>query len=468
MRKKPLASSILLSSLLSCALGFGRSATANAQPRVCTDLGESFAMGVSSFGDADGWVQMAEENGADFKVTYAYILYRANEFYINLKLGVANDVDATPMMTFYQILHFGQNLGGYTGSEARVVQQAFQDPKVMRAYFDNFVFLLNTVADNERPAWIQVEPDTWGFLIWTLTPSPNSDPSSIPVEVAGSGHPDLAGFADNAAGLGQAFVHLRDLYAPNVRLGWHASNFRRGGQPEVMTDFYSQLGEWDFITTEHPHNEANDATWWQPWDNDALDANIGFFSAITETTGLPLVLWQLPIGTTDFHLLGTNGTDRATLQRYAEAGVAGILYEHIGYNFDTEGNADTFRAGEDPLATVPPSETGAGGTARQMRERVAAYTEAPLRWPAGSICARTGGGDVDAGGPVDGGSNRRDAGPTTPGRDAESGDDGGGTGSGRGSGCSINAQRSSSGWPIALVLLGTCIGACAGRSRRPR
>ena len=45
----------------------------------------------------------------------------------------------------------------------------------------------------------------------------------MPASVASSGDADLAGLPNTAVGFAKAFVQLRDLYAPNVLLAYHAS-----------------------------------------------------------------------------------------------------------------------------------------------------------------------------------------------------------------------------------------------------
>ena len=103
------------------------------------------------------------------------------------------------------------------------------------------------------------------------------------MSVASSGHADVAGFADHAAGFGNALVALREKYAPTVRLGWHASNFRVGTRPEVMTSFYSEMGDWDLLVGEHPHVEPEGGSWWDPWDEDRIAINLTWMSTVTSS-----------------------------------------------------------------------------------------------------------------------------------------------------------------------------------------
>ncbi|HOU93183.1 MAG TPA: hypothetical protein PLU22_19155, partial [Polyangiaceae bacterium] len=286
---------------------------------------------------------------------------------------------AIPVYTFYELLQRGQQ-AGLTGTEPEVVQAVLQDPGLMRAYFDDFVFLVETVAAAPTPPIVHVEPDSWGFMSWAMGIEGNADATTVPVAVASSGHPDLAELPDHAGGLGRALLRLRDLHAPVVRLAWHASNFRAGTRPEVTTGFYSSMGEWDVLFTDSPHLEADEASWWEPADPAAVNANVAWLGAVSAGASLPVVMWQMPIGTTDWHLFDS---EPALLRRFVEAGLGAVLFDLRG-----EGDPDGFRAVEgDGLDAVPPADSDAGGTAADMRARLAAYTTAPLAWPAGTPCA---------------------------------------------------------------------------------
>jgi hypothetical protein len=361
------------------------------------------------------------------------------------------------VLTFYQLLDLGR-AASYTGSEADVVAQALADAGVMRTYFDNWVWLLDLAAQYDPPIIIHSEPDSWGFMMWAMGVEGNDDPTSVLVGVQSSGHPETAGFADNAAGFGQALVALRDIHAPQVRLGWHASNFRVGTRPEVVTSFFSQVGDWDVLVGEHPHIEPDEASWWEPLDTDAVDINLTWLSTVTHAAGVPLILWQMPIGTSDWHLLG-DPSDPSLLGRFADAGATGLLFEH--QDFQGAGDPDDFRASGD-LGTTPPASHPAGGTAADMRSRVATYSAAPLGWPAGSLCDQgistggsgaTGGGTAGtagAGGAAAGGSGL----PAAPSDEAEQ----------AGCGCMAPGSRGRSG--LGLLASALALATLTGR-RRP-
>jgi hypothetical protein len=200
--------------------------------------------------------------------------------------------------------------------------------------------------------------------------------------VSGSGHGDVSGYDDNAAGLGRALLALRDEYAPEVLMGWHASNFRVGTRPEVVTSFFSKMGPWDLLVGESMHNEADESEWWLPWDEALTETNLTWIATVIQAAKLPMILWQLPIGSWDFHLIG-NPDEEDMLARHAGAGVIAALFEHLNHN--GADNLDDCRASGD-FGTVPPSDSDAGGTAGDMRARVASYQADPLAFADGTVC----------------------------------------------------------------------------------
>jgi MYXO-CTERM domain-containing protein len=361
--------------------------TSQGAPRhaICADLGPTLGVGVSYFSAVGDWPQQASQQyGVAWKFFYQYVVPTSDppqdvQWWLRKRGDDARSVGAIPVYTFYELLQLGQQ-SGKTGQEADVVKQTLQDPALMRTYFDNFVFVVETLATETAPVIVHVEPDSWGFMMWAMGVEGNADATSVPAAVASSGHPDLVGLADHAGGLGQALVRLRDLHGPSIRLAWHASNFRVGTRPDVTTGFYASMGEWDVLFTDTMHLEAEDSTWWEPWDETRLKTNLAWMSHIVDTTGLPMLIWQAPLGTTDWHLFAG---DDAMLQRVVQAGLGGVLFDMRG-----SGSPDDYRAYESAaLAAVPPAGSDAGGTAADMRDRVAAYSASPMPWPEGSPCA---------------------------------------------------------------------------------
>ncbi|WP_104981163.1 hypothetical protein [Sorangium cellulosum] len=275
----------------------------------------------------------------------------------------------------------------------------------------------------------------------------------------------LAGFPDHAGGLGQALLKLRDQYAPSVSMGWHASNFRVGQYPEVVSGFYSSMGDWDVLVGENFHLSTDESTWWEPLDEELVSANLSWLQTVTSSAKVPMIAWQQPIGTTDYHFFDGN---RTLLERFAAAGLGGVMFELLG-----SGDPDDFRAtGE--LGAVPPSQSTAGGTAAELRARQSAYSESQLAWPAGSPCAQGGGssngGTTGNGGPTGSSGSMGSSGPATgnpgsPGVGAPAG----GVENGRivGVGCQMQAGAGGTSGMLAIGL-GALAAGLLRKRRAPR
>jgi hypothetical protein len=380
--------------------------TAAAAPKhdLCADIGSHLGFGISSYSQALGWPEKAEMNGVSWKFLYYYVFPSQDTAanvtsYLQSKAQVAQGLGATLVVTFYDLLKRGMSAGvaarpSATNGEADIVAQVLATPDLMKGYYDGFVVVLKAAASAGVTTLIHVEPDSWGFMMWAMGVDGNKDPTTVPVKVVSSGQSDLAGqsFSEDAAGFGKALLYLRDKYAPDARMGWHASNFRSGSGGDVVAAFYSGVGEWDAIVTEDPHIVSDATSWWLSLDPSAVDANVSWFSTVSRASHVPILMWQLPIGPFDFHFLGEGDAGMTTLSRFVSAGLAGMMWEQQG----TSGDPDTFRG--IGLAT-PPSSSTAGGTALDLRTRLAAYDANPPAWPAGSPCAHG-----DAGTAGDGGS----------------------------------------------------------------
>lgn len=365
---------------------------AGSPPPICWVIGDSLGFGVSLFAAAGTWIiDTHQQQGVDWRFGYFYALHREhplNEdsiWFLNHRLDQIESAGAVPVVTFYALLDIGKEIG-YTGEEAEIVQKVLQNPDAMQTYFYNYIDMLELLSRRtgpNRPVILHVEPDSWGFMMWAMGVEGNSDATSVPVKVAGSGHPDVQGFADNAAGLGQALVYLRNRYAPDVFLGWHASNSRVGTRPDVVVGFFSNMGQWDVLVTDQPHmhQPGSNTPWWEPWDTTLVNRNLNWFSTVTSGTGLPILIWQDTLGN-DYHLIGNWTTDKTMLTRLASAGVVGYMFEHLNHCGDS--GADNFR-GRNRCVNPPGGQPG--GRGRDYRDRVLAYQNDPLTWPDNSPCA---------------------------------------------------------------------------------
>src|SRR5688500_16291471 len=90
----------------------------------------------------------------------------------------------------------------------------------MAAYFADLKLFFQRAGAFSTMVVLHVEPDMWGYIQQRVQ---GDDASAFPVQVGATGAPELTGLPDTAAGLAQAVRKLRDLYAPNVVLGYHLS-----------------------------------------------------------------------------------------------------------------------------------------------------------------------------------------------------------------------------------------------------
>jgi hypothetical protein len=227
----------------------------------------------------------------------------------------------------------------------------------MRAFFAELRVFYDRAAAAGGPVVLHVEPDLWGYV----ERAAHGGADSIPAQVASTGFADLKGLPNNAAGLAQAIVRMRDLYAPNVILGYHVSIWGTGedisrsdpsdahvdelaGQSEA---FYRSLGaNFDVLFAEFADRDSGYAVavdhdvgsaWWDAGD---FDRHARYLADISRALSKRIVLWQIPLGNrimraddnTRFHyqdnrvewLLGPQS--RAHLTTYLNAGVIGLLF----------------------------------------------------------------------------------------------------------------------------------------------
>jgi hypothetical protein len=307
------------------------------------DMGGVFGMGAAIFGDAGtSWVQAASAAPHDVDWTFGYMYASGDphddldgfEWIVGYRLDTAQGAGAQiPTVTFYRMLGIGED-HGYGGTEAQIVQQMLGDPDAVHEYLEDFVVLLDILDGRETPVLVHVELDSWGFMMWAFDgfdhTSGNPDASAVPVALSAAAHPALEGYAftDDAGGLGRAMLHLRDEHAPDVRMGWHASNFRVGTRPEVVTGFYSSMGAWDVIVTEPPHMVDSGSSAWDTGLTDNAN-NLAWLDAVSFVTGLAVLVWQAYVDDAAPYI-GAWPDDRSNLEAFAQRGVVGVLWDPNG------------------------------------------------------------------------------------------------------------------------------------------
>jgi hypothetical protein len=237
--------------------------------------------------------------------------WNANGQFVTYYIQAASNV--IPVFSYYMI---AQSAPGNASGEVNGVATNLQNTSTMRAYYDDLKLFFQRAGAFSRPVVLHVEPDMWGFMQQRAS---GDNATTVPVSVASSGQADVAGFANNAAGMAQAIVHLRNTYAPNVLLGYHMSTWGTGNDivytnPSDTTldslasraaSFYNSLGaDFDLSFAEFSDRDAgfkqfiygdNGAAWWDEGDFTRFARYLGRYS---ELSGTRIAMWQVPLGNT--------------------------------------------------------------------------------------------------------------------------------------------------------------------------
>ncbi|OKS86389.1 hypothetical protein [Mucilaginibacter polytrichastri] len=227
-------------------------------------------------------------------------------------LTKVSQMGKVPVFTYYNIVPAKNRYEdpGFTN---------LNDAEVMNKYFDDFKFLLQICKNFGKPVIIHYEPDLFGYMEMYKN---NAAKSTI--KVSQSNQADVQGFTNDAKGLAQAIVSMRNKYAPNVILGWHASHWATGADliigkrnPEQVAietaAYYKSLNApFDLIFSEFTDRDEGytqlvTKTTTSMWSTMA-NANNGdlsdfdrfqrFLKKLNTETGRKIILWQIPVGNT--------------------------------------------------------------------------------------------------------------------------------------------------------------------------
>lgn len=223
----------------------------------------------------------------------------------------------------------------------------------MKAYYEEWKFLMQKCAEFNKRVIVHVEPDLSGYM----QQQHGSNPANAPVAVASSGFAEATGLPNNAIGFAQLLVKMRDLYAPKVLLAWHVSNWATNKDAvskyndpvalgKQVVDFYSALhANYDLLFFDPSDRTAayyeilrgNKNHW---WDDAAFIRQRQYIATITGATGKKAMLWQMPIGNTLYRSMNNTAYhyqdnkaqyflqsgNSVHIKEYVDAGVIGILF----------------------------------------------------------------------------------------------------------------------------------------------
>lgn len=267
--------------------------------------------------------------------------------------GFIDDSAAHDFLPVFSLYQLRETAPGNAMDEVAGFQANLSSRDTMEAYFKDVRLFFQKAGETGRTAVLQVEPDMWGYI-----ERRSQDASTVPVQVAATGLDELKGLPNTAAGLAQAFVRLRDKYARNVLLGYHASVWGTGEDiadsdpsdaridelSKVAVDYYASLhADFDLVFAEQDdrdsgYAEVRDGDGGRSrWDAADFARQARWLRGISSGTGRSIVLWQLPLGNsnqdnTPKHykdnrvqtILGPGGT--AVRQAYVQAGVVAMLF----------------------------------------------------------------------------------------------------------------------------------------------
>ncbi len=308
----------------------------------------------------------------------------------------------TPVFIYYQLLQ--SSPAG--GAENQADLNNLKNTSTMKSYWADVRLLFQHLGAYSQTIVVDIEPDLWGYI---QQASSGDSGATVPAAVASSGDPDVAGLANNADGFAQAFIKLRDKYAPNVLLGYELSMWGTLTDPIAQhiplsdidplaarsTAFQRSLGaKFDLVFTDPADRDADfdkiingdgGNSWWGTADYANFDRYVGDF---VNGVGLRMVLWQIPLGNTkmramndtwghyqDNHVETWFGTAPSTqLAAAVDAGVIAMLFgggaSGTTSATDADGDGITNPAPIDGNTTMSYSADDDGG---YFRHQVNAY-----------------------------------------------------------------------------------------------
>ena len=305
---------------------------------------------------------------------------------------------SAPYVTYYVLRVAGGRVNN-DASEADILKQ-LTSMRVMTAYWKDVTELLKELGSLDQPIPLTVEPGVTSTIEAQV-----GDATKAAALVASSGNAELRGLPNTFAGWTQAWVRLRDKYAPKVMLGdsleaWASGdflvpfgkNYKDSDIPkwaQGFADFYKTLGaKYDFINYQVAYGEAG-------WENSTnKGANfypgpadfarlLAWVQGISDDAHTRVVLESVPVGNTimapenntKYHwqdryaqkLLGDSGYQYLTQLR--DAGAIGVVFG-FGLSIpdttcpcDAANDAESqgVPAGQEPTGLRAPSSDDDGG-----------------------------------------------------------------------------------------------------------
>jgi hypothetical protein len=296
---------------------------------------------------AEPWMEEVRQQGCRFDLRYQHLSWNwtkwnANGGFIPMYIQESEKLGVIPVFSYYSMILASPGKDTGMGPAAVAVNCVHAD--TMKRYWSDVLLFMKKAGESGKPVILHVEPDVWGYFLSAPEFQPNN-PASIRVAVQSTGLSDLSALDNTLSSFGKAFGILRDRYAPNVILAWHASR-----RPEVSARqeaaALQACGPWDLVFTDVGDRDAgfreartgDKSGWWEEKDFTAFRE---WSAELHRETGLPLLLWRIPLGNrvmaacnnTPWHYMDNraeywleNYPQNPHLAEWARAGFVGFLF----------------------------------------------------------------------------------------------------------------------------------------------
>jgi hypothetical protein len=268
-----------------------------------------------------------------------------------------------PMFSMWAMTAWGEN------NLAVLTDAGFMGP-----YWDGVKLLFQRLGtDFGKPAVVHIEPDFWAYA----QQGSGGDPTSLAVTL----HAECSSLPADLTGMGRCWVQLARTYAPDVVLGFHASEWASGSAAETGA-FLTQIGaaQADVVVVETldrdagcfeaqaPECQRGGTFYWDETNQTSpnFHEHLSWASGISSAVGKPLLWWQMPFGVPSDTPGGTPAHYRDNRVKY--------LFEHPQEFADAGGVGACFGVGASNQTYI----TTDGG---QFSTAVTAYYQNPVPLP---------------------------------------------------------------------------------------
>ncbi len=347
--------------ILGSAISAGAVTVPNGLPR-------HFGIGLAAQPDNDGLYGWMPQTGIPWDYAYQYLCGGANTCngcgwatwndngqFVTYYCQGADQHGYIPTFSYYQVL---QSTGPCDGCAENNRDLAnLNSTSVMQAYFRDFILLMKRLGPGTydgikgfgKTAIVHIEGDLTGYAeqavlnnggaCFGFCSGQGNDPALLKAAVASSGVAEAAGFPNTFVGYHLALLHIRDLYAPNVLMALHLSNWSTmydvgsntdpgldvAAKGRMAGEFLNKCGvaqvqsgvsRYDLIFNDVSDRDAGFYKYIYGDQNAFWDRNNvalphfhqweTYMQAVYSTTGKPAIIWQIPIGNQYFSTMNNS------------------------------------------------------------------------------------------------------------------------------------------------------------------